>query len=181
MNQVPIQGKSAWDKGLESSASCGKFVGISGGVVCVILIIILCGIGIFLYTKKTTVVYNKVSATILDAKCSQVIRDDGRNRNVSYNCEIKVKYNINGEEYQNMVTSNDYIHNVGEIRDIYYNVANPNDIKYSYIENKFIGNILIGIGSCFVVLLVIHIVLTMKSEWYNRLQCIGAISKAIRM
>ena len=190
-NQVPLQGQpqfiiqaqpqgqSGWDKGLQASASCGKFVGLSGGVICAIIIVILCGIGMFFYRKKVTTVYNTVQATILDAKCSQVLSQNGKSTSVSYNCLLKVKYNINGEEYQNTVTSNDTIHNVGESREIYYNTVNPNDVLYSHITDKSIGKIFIGIGSSFVILLIIHIVLTMKSEWYNRLQCLSAVSHTI--
>lgn len=177
----PLQGQttSGWDKAMGYSASCGKFVGLSGGVVCAVIIIILCGIGIFLYRKKVTAVYNTVQATILDAKCSQYTETSGKNTVIKYNCALKVKYTINGEEYQNSLTSNDTVHNVGESREIYYNVANPNDILYSYITNQHLGEIFMGIGSCFIILLTIHIVLTMKSEWYNRLQCLNAVSSAI--
>ena len=193
-NQVPIQptqpmqpqivvqaaGPSGLDKGLAASASCGKFVGLSGAVVCAIIIVILCGFGIFFYRKKVTTVYNKVSATILDAKCSQVMNNSGHNHTyITYNCELKVKYTVDGKEYQNNVTSNDTVHNVGETREIYYNVANPNEIVYTYVTSKSIGEILIGVGSCFVILLIIHILLTMKSGWYNRLQCLSAASNII--
>lgn len=189
-NQVPLQpqfiiqanqqGQSGWDKGLQASASCGKFVGLSGGVVLAVIIVVLCGIGIFFYRKKVTAVYNTVNATILEATCSQVLNTTGHNRtSVSYNCTLKVKYTVDGKEYQNTVVSTDNYHNVGETRQIYYNTANPNDIVYSYITNKNIGKILIGVGSSFVILLIIHIVLTMKSEWYNRLQCLSAVSHTI--
>jgi hypothetical protein len=188
-NQVPMQpqfviqaqqpGQSGWDKAMGYSASCGKFVGLSGGVVCAIIIIILCGVGIFLYRKQTTAIYNTVSATITEATCSQVVNDNGKTKSISYNCVLKVKYNITGEEYINTVESNDTIHNVGETRTIYYNTANPNDIKYSYISNKNLGEIFIGIGSSFILLLIVHIILTMKSEWYNRLQCLSAVSNTI--
>jgi hypothetical protein len=189
-NQVPLQpqfiiqaqpqGQSGWDKAMGYSAKCGKFVGLSGGVVCAIIIIILCGFGIFFYTKKSPTVYNTVNATILEANCSQVISQFSKSRSVSYMCVLKVKYTIDGKEYQNTVTSNDSLHNIGETREIYYNIANPNDIVYSHINNKSMGKILMGIGSCVVILLSIHIVLTMKSEWYNRLQCVGAVSSVIR-
>jgi len=188
-NQVPLQpqfiiqtnqpGQSGWDKGLQASASCGKFVGLSGAVIFVIIIIILCGLGIFFYRKKVSTVYNTVQATIIEANCSQVVSGNTKNSSVSYNCALKVKYTIDGEEYQKSITSNDTVHNVGEVREIYYNAENPNDIKYSYITNQNLGKILIGVGSSFIVLLSVHIVLIMKSEWYNRLQCIGAVSSAI--
>ena len=190
MNQVPLQpqfiiqanqqGPSGWDKGLQASASCGKFVGLSGGVVCAIIIIILCGVGIFLYRKKVTTIYNTVNATILEATCAQVLNSTGRNRtSVSYNCTLKVKYTVDGKDFVNTVVSTDIYHNVGETRQIYYNVANPDDILYSYVTNRTIGGILMGVGSSFVLLLIIHIVLTMKSEWYNRLQCLSAVSHTI--
>lgn len=178
-NQAQIQPTSGWDKAMGYSASCGKFVGLSGGVVSAIIIIILCGVGIFFYRKKATSVYNTVPATIVDAKCTQYFTTSGRQSTIKYNCELKVKYTINGEEYQNMLSSDDYIHNVGETREIYYNTTNPNDIKYSYITNKNLGKIFIGVGSCVVILLAVHIVLTMKSEWYNRLQCLSAVSSAV--
>ena len=184
MNQVPLQGQpqgqSGWDKAMGYSASCGKFVGLSGGVTCAIIIVILCSVGIFFYRKKSTTVYNKITATVLEANCSQVISQSGKTRSVSYNCALKVKYTVNGEEYQNTVTSNDTVHNVGETREIYYNSVNPNDIHYSYITNQNLGKILMGVGSSFVLLLIIHIVLTMKSEWYNRLQCLSAVSHTFR-
>jgi len=188
-NQVPLQpqfliqanqqGPSGWDKAMGYSAKCGKFVGLSGAVICAIIIVILCGFGIFLYRKKATTVYNTVNATILEANCSQVISESGKTKSVSYNCALKVKYTIDGKEYQNTVTSNDTVHNIGETINIYYNTANPNEIVYSYITSKSIGKILIGVGSCFILVLIIHIVLTMKSEWYNRLQCLSAASNII--
>ena len=114
-NQVPLQpqfiiqaqpqGQSGWDKAMGYSAKCGKFVGLSGGVVCAIIIIILCGVGIFFYRKKVTVVYNNVSATILEANCSQVISQSGKTKSISYSCKLKVKYTVDGKEYQNTVTS----------------------------------------------------------------------------
>ena len=178
-SQVRIQPTSGWDKAMGYSASCGKFVGLSGGVVCAILVIILCAVGIFFYRKKSSAVYSTVSATIVDAKCTQYTATSGRNTVIKYNCELKLKYTINGVEYNNSLSSSDTVHNVGETREIYYNVANPNDILYSYITNKHLGEILMGVGSCFVILLTIHIVLTMKSEWYNRLQCLNAVSSAV--
>ena len=178
--QANQPGQSGWDKAMGYSASCGKFVGISGAVVCSIIIIVLCWLGIYLYRKKTDISYNTVQAKILEATCSQVINDNGKNKSVSYNCLLKVSYTVNNTEYTNTLESNDTVHNVGEIREIYYNITNPNDIKYLHIESKFVGKIFIGIGSSFVLLLIIHIVLTMKSEWYNRLQCVGAVSSAIR-
>lgn len=173
------QSQSTMDKFMGYSEKCGKFVGLSGGVVCVIAIIILCALGVFFYRKKQDVSYNTVQATITEANCSQVINDNGRNRSVSYNCALKVKYIVNGEEYQNSLQSNDTIHNVGEIREIYYNITNPSDIKYSYITNKNLGKILLGVGSSFIILFILHIILTMKSEWYNRLQCLSAVSSAV--
>jgi len=177
--QANQQGPSGWDKAMGYSASCGKFVGLSGGVVCAIIIVILCGFGIFLYRKKVTTVYDKVLATILDAKCTQYISGGRNNSTIRYNCELKVKYTVGGVEYQNNLSSTDTVHNVGETREIYYNVANPNEIVYSYITSKSMGEILMAAGSCFVLLLAIHIVLTLKSEWYNRLQCLSAASNII--
>jgi len=177
--QAQPQGQSTMDKLMVHSEKCGKFVGLSGGVVCAIIILILCAVGIYFYRKKQYAIYNTILATITEANCSQVINDNGRNRSVSYNCALKVKYTINGEEYQNSLQSNDTIHNVGEIREIYYNTTNPYDITYSYITNKNLGRILLGVGSCFFILFIVHIVLTMKSEWYNRLQCVSAVSSAV--
>lgn len=173
------QPTSGWDKAMVYSASCGKFVGLSGGVVCAILIIILCAIGIFLYRKKVTSVYNKVSATIVSANCTQYVSGSKNNSTIKYNCVLKVRYNIGDVEYENTLTSTDNFHNSGEIRDIYYNVSNPNDIQYSYITDKSMGKIFIAAGSCFIILLAIHIVLTLKSEWYNRLQCLSATSNIV--
>ena len=173
------QPTSGWDKAMDYSTSCGKFVGLSGGVVCAILIIILCGVGIFLYRKKVTTVYNKVSATIVSANCTQYVSGGKNNSTIKYNCVLKVRYNIGGVDYENTLTSTDNFHNSGEIRDIYYNVSNPNDIQYSYITDKSMGKIFIAAGSCFIILLAIHIVLTLKSEWYNRLQCLSAASNIV--
>lgn len=192
-NQVPMQvpgqpqfviqsqqpGQSGWDKAMGYSASCGKFVGISTAVISVILIIICCCIGMYLYRKKSTAVYDKVSATITEANCTQVVSGNSRNSNITYNCALKVKYTLNNTNYENTVISNNTVHNIGETISIYYNVTNPNDIKYSYITNQNLGKIFIGVGSSVVLLFVIHIVLTMKSEWYNRLQCIGAVSNTV--
>jgi hypothetical protein len=172
-------GQSGWDKAMGYSASCGKFVGLSTAVISVILIIIFCWVGIYFYRKKSTVVYDKVSATITEANCTQQITDTGRNRNVTYKCSLKVKYTVNNTEYENTVVSGDGVHNIGEVVSIYYNVENPNNVVYSYISNKNLGKILIGVGSSVVLLFVIHIVLTMKSKWYNRLQCIGAVSSTV--
>lgn len=189
-NQVPMQqpqfviqtqqpGQSGWDKAMKYSASCGKFVGISTGVTSVIIIIIFCWVGIYYYRKKSTAIYDKVSAIVTEANCAQVVSGDNRNRSVTYNCALKVKYTLNNTEYNNSLTSTDTVHNVGESISIYYDVSNPNDIKYSYITNQNLGKIFIGVGSSVILLFIIHIVLTMKSEWYNRLQCLSAVSNTI--
>jgi len=177
--QTQQPGQSGWDKAMKYSASCGKFVGISTGVISVILIIIFCWIGMYFYRKKSTAIYDKVYAIVTEASCAQVVSGNNRNRYVTYNCELKVKYTLNNTEYNNTVTSTDTVHNVGELISIYYNVSNPNDIKYSYITNQNLGKIFIGVGSSVILLFIIHIVLTMKSEWYNRLQCLSAVSNTI--
>ena len=87
-------GQSGWDKAMGYSASCGKFVGLSTAVISVILIIIFCWVGIYFYRKKSTVVYDKVSATITEANCTQQITDTGRNRNVTYKCSLKVNLDV---------------------------------------------------------------------------------------
>ncbi len=177
--QTQQPGQSGWDKGMGYAKSCGKFVGLSSGVVCAIIIVILCAVGIMFYRKKSTVVYNTVQATVLEANCSQVVNNTGKSRSVSYNCALKVKYTINDVSYENTLMTNDTVYNVNQIMTIYYNTQDPNDIKASYITNQNLGKILIGVGSSFVLLLIIHIVLTMKSEWYNRLQCFGAVSSTV--
>jgi hypothetical protein len=173
------QTSSTMDKVMNQSVKCGKFAGISSGVICIIIILIFCGVGIKMYNTKNNAVYQQVPATVTEANCSQVVSSSGRSTSISYNCSLKVKYNINGEEYLNTVVSNDTVHNVNEVINLYYNTENPNDIKYSYMTNQNMGKILIGVGASFVLLFTIHVVLTMKSDWYNRFACLGAVSKAV--
>lgn len=178
--QAAPQGQSGWDKGLAASASCGKFVGLSGGVVCAIIVVVLCAVGIFFYRKKNTAIYNQVSAVVTSANCAQEVHSNGKSTSITYNCALKVKYTVNNVQYENsLVTDTGSTHNVNETMTIYYNTQDPNDIKASYITNQSLGEILIGIGSLCLIFLIIHVVLTMKSEWYNRLQCLGAVSNTV--
>jgi len=177
MSQPPRQ--DGWDKSMNLLSSCGKFAGMSTAIVCIILIVCFCGIGIYFFRKKDKTVYNSVSATITLANCSQVVNRNGNRTTISYNCALQVKYTVDGKEYTASLTSDDTVHNANETITIYYDVSNPNNVVYSYIKNKSMGQIMIGAGACFIVLLIIHLILMKKSEWYNRIHCINTVSSVV--
>jgi hypothetical protein len=120
--------------------------------------------------------YKKTTAIVKDAKCVTIYR---RNM-ISYNCNLKLEYVVDNVTNTTFYNTSDKSHNVGDKIDIYYNSNNVSDIKLSNVPNKTTGSILLGIGGCFIILLILHIILMKKSAWYNRILCFNAMTSSFR-
>jgi hypothetical protein len=155
---------------------CGKvasFIQIACSVICILC---LCGFGIFFFRKKNNRI--KTNATILNTDCRSYSVDTKRTSRMRTDCILDIEYRVNGVMKQAKISTNDKIHYKGEIIEINYDEKNPLDIAYNQISSKTIGKTLIGLGMCVVILMIIHIILMKKSNWYKRIMCVNLVGSA---
>jgi hypothetical protein len=155
---------------------CGGFAYVLNIVSSVILIFSLLGFGYYFFTKKPK--YTQITTgTVLEANCVPYTTSSGRGYSrrttTNYNCILKIKYNINNIEYISTLTTNDVFYVVGGTINIGYNDNQPNIIYYidEYKKEHNRGIQLISCSSCIILLLILHIILYKKSDWYKRFLC----------
>lgn len=163
------------DKGL---IKCGKFASIIQIVCSVLCILIIGGLGFFMYQKKDNNLETK--ATVTGVVCRQEIVNSGRNRTrVQTKCTMNVKYTVDGKEYTGIVDTTETTHKTNDIITIKYDSTNPSVVSYKQLTNKSTGMILLGVASFIVILMIIHIILMKKSDWYKRIMCINMASNVV--
>ena len=164
------------DKADNMLVQCGTFASVIQIVTSVICILCFCGFGIMLFKKKDSRI--KTNATVLHGQCNSYPVKSGNSTKLQTDCMLDIEYKVGEEIKQAKITSNDKMHTRGEIIEVTYDAANIADVKYNEISPKTVGKILMGIGSCFIVLMIIHIILTNTSDWYKRLLCFNLIGSA---
>jgi hypothetical protein len=166
------------DKADSMLLKCGSFASIIQIVCSVLSILCLCGFGIILFRTKDTKI--KTTATVLHGQCNTYpVRTNSSNyTRMETDCILDIEYKVGDEMKQTKVNTSDKMHSKGEIIEIYYEPSNPESVKYKPLNNKIAGKILMGIGSCIIILMVIHIILMKKSDWYKRLLCFNLIGSA---
>lgn len=157
---------------------CGKYASIMQIVFSVICIICFCGFGIILFKKKDNTI--KTKATVLHGECNTYPVRNKNSTRMQTNCMLDIEYKVGQETLQSKITTSDRIHSKGEIIDISYDLVNPSNVTYNHISYKNIGKISIGIGSCIVFGLIIHIILMKTSEWYRKIACLNLLGNTIR-
>jgi hypothetical protein len=169
----------ALDKADNMLLKCGSFASIIQIIISVICIICFCGFGIILFTKKNKRI--KTNAIVLNRECNSypVQTNSAKYTRMKTDCMLDIEYKIGQEMKQAKVTTSDKMHSKGEKIEIYYDPANPEDVIYKPINTKTAATILMGIGSCIIVLMVIHIILMNKSDWYKRLLCLNLIGDVL--
>jgi hypothetical protein len=88
---------------------------------------------------------------------------------------LNIKYTVNGVEYNKQVSSSNRLHQQNEIIKISYVDTKPEEPIYNYMSNSTKGKYLLIASAIIFVLLLIHGVAFMKSEWYKRIMCFQAI------
>jgi predicted permease len=169
---------STFDRVDNMLVQCGTFSGAIQIVCSVIFIIIFCGLGYYFFNKKDTKV--KTQATVVHGECKTYSVKSGNSSRMQTDCVLDIEFKVGDKIIQQKLITNDKMHSKGEIIDIKYDPANPLDVEYNQIESKTLGMILGGIGSLFVICLIIHIVLMRVSDWYKRLMCVNMIGSAFR-
>ena len=167
ISQIKTSDKTSDNSILDASEKCGKFVSKVIIGILVIILIVLFALGIN-YSKKTDENVLTAKATVTNASCSP-------KRKRGYNCVLNIKYSVNGVEYNKQVSSSDRLHQQNEIINISYVDSKPEEPIYNYVSNSQKSKYLFIASSITFVLLVIHGVAFMKSEWYRRIICIQAI------
>ena len=169
----------AFDKADNMLIKCGGFASIIQIICSVICIICLCGFGIILFTKKNKRI--KTNAIVLERDCNTYpVQTNSRNyTKMKTTCVLDIEYKFGDEMKQAKVTTSDKMHSKGEKIEIHYNPTNPEDVIYKPLNNKTAGVVLLGLGSCVVVLMIIHIILMKKSDWYKRLLCLNLIGDVL--
>ncbi len=169
---------STFDRVDNMLVQCGTFSGAIQIVVSVICIILCCGLGYYFFNKKDTKV--KTQATVVHGECKTYSVKSGNSSRMQTDCVLDIEFKVGEETIQQKLITTDKIHSKGEIIDIKYDPANPTDVEYNGIDSKTAGMILAGIGSLFVLSLIIHIVLMRVSDWYKRFMCLNMVGNAFR-
>ncbi len=165
------------DKGL---IKCGKFASIIQIVCSVLCIVIIGGLGFFMYNKKDNNLETK--ATVTGVVCRQEVVNNGGRRGgtrIETKCTMNVKYTVDGKDYTGIVDTTETTHKTNDVITIKYDSTNPSVISYKQLSNKSTGMILLGVASFIVILMIIHIVLMKKSDWYKRIMCINMAANVV--
>jgi hypothetical protein len=152
---------------LDASEKCGKFVSKVIVVILVILIVVLFGVGMH-YSKKEDKKRLTTQATVTNASCYP-------KRKRGYNCVLNIKYIVKGVEYNKQLSSSDRMHQQNEIITISYIDTKPEEPIYNYMSNSQKGKYLLIASAITFVLLIIHGIAFIKSDWYKRIICIQAL------
>jgi hypothetical protein len=132
----------------EGAAEVGKVQSYIGLIIACIVTIIMIGVSIYLFTVDQHTLVDDVG-TVLSADCSnQVNLSDQKDKQKEIqNCNLLVKYKVNGEEYRgNLLASGNKIYNNGNVIDITYDSTNPTEITTHQIRSKTIAIILLVLG-----------------------------------
>jgi hypothetical protein len=162
------------DKGL---IKCGKFASIIQIVCSVLCIVIIGGIGFFIYTRKDNNLETK--ATVTDVNCKQETVLYGKRPSIRTKCTMNVKYTVDSKDYTGIVETTETKHKTNDVITIKYDSTNPSVISYKQISNKNAGMILLGVASFIVILMIIHIILMNKSDWYKRIMCVNMATNVV--
>ena len=126
-------------------------------VACIFIIISL-----YLYFAKKSK-YNKIKANIISVnKCPRKLEKD------FYDCSIKISYEVDGEQYENIVTKSYDFDDVSMIRtssyiDIYYNKDDPSNVSLKNMSESVISKIV----PC--IFLIIALIIILISYYQNKL------------
>ncbi len=163
------------DKGL---LQCGKFASIMQIVCSVLCIVIIGGIGFFMYNKKDNNLETK--ATVTGVVCKQEMVRNSRNKSsIQTKCTMNVKYTVGGKDYTGIVETTETTHKTNDEITIKYDSNNPAVISYKQLSNKSTGMILLGVACFIIILMIIHIILMKKSDWYKRIMCINMATNVV--
>ena len=175
MSSQPTDTLGKIDQGL---IKCGKFASIIQIVCSVLCILIIGGIGFFMYNKKDNNLETK--ATVTEVVCRQETVRTSRNRtSIQTKCTMNVKYTVDGKDYTGIVETTETTHKTNDVITIKYDSTNPSVISYKQISNKNAGMILLGVASFIVILMIIHIILMNKSDWYKRIMCVNMAANVV--
>jgi len=113
-----------------------------GAVIATIISIIFIVLGaIILYQKKNKT--HVTRGTITSAVCNPIIPGDVS----QYNCELTVRYNVNGVPYRKQIsTHNSGTYSIGDIIDLDYDPNNPSDVQIKTMGRRALATFLIILG-----------------------------------
>lgn len=85
----------------------------------------------------------------------------------SYECELSVRYIVNGVPYQNRIQTNGKLYNSGSNVDITYDKTNPNDVKEKTMSYRTLSYILFAFAILMISLAYGSYYLASKSKIYS--------------
>jgi hypothetical protein len=158
---------------------CGKIGSILQTITSIILIMCCCSSGVFAIMQKDYEM--ETEATITEKpECSyNTITDDKGNVRREINCNIKIKYNVNNTDYNTVINIQEDIYKQNDKIKIKYDKNDPRMVAYKPLNNNFIGGIIFCIAFIGILSLILHLYLSVKSDWYKRYQCINMVGNAI--
>ena len=120
---------------------------VVGGFICIIFLLI----GIYMVSRKEIHTL-RLNTKIEKASCS-LVHVSGKNKQLSYSCDLTVKYTVDGKEYTYEGIKNSVQQYLpGSSIDVYVDPTNPSDATFDS-GLKWLGWILIAI-SLFIIILV---------------------------
>lgn len=159
----------------DSVLECGKLGTTIQTITLIILVFCLCSSGIFIFMQKS---YDmETEATITEKpECSyNTVTDNKGNVKREINCILKIKYNVDNVEYNTIININEDIYKMNDKIKINYKKENPKIIEYKPLNFQFVGGIILGIACLCILSTILHVYLSIKSDWYKRLQCINMV------
>ena len=128
----------------EGSATLGKVQSYVGLFIFGFISIILVVIAIYLFTINESNLAD-TQGIILHSICNKIEGTGGNN--MSYSCNLQVKYVVNEKEYIGNITINSSAqYYPGTFIDITYDSNNPNHVTEKKLRDKTIAFILLGIA-----------------------------------
>ncbi len=128
----------------EGSATLGKVQSYVGLFIFGSISIILVIVAIYLFSVNESNLIDS-RGTILSATCNRVMGSAGRN--MSYSCDVQVRYNVGGKDYvTNIITNGSTPYYSGSTIDITYDSNNPNQATEKKLRDKTLAFILLGIA-----------------------------------
>lgn len=160
--------ESIGSKIYSGTAELGKIQSSIGLYVAIIVSVIMICIAIYLFTKKDDG-WQNLKAIVQNSQCNS--HYDKVAKRTKYNCDLTVKYVVDGKEYTGKTGFNsDRVYNINDNIDISYDPKNPTQIRVKEMSKKLVAGILLGValligGGAF-----LNYYLTKKSETYAAAQ-----------